>query len=427
MAVSESPVARVNIDFNGNPAQGRFVRDEHAETGYIGGVGSGKTVAGLMRTARHIFEWNPGEQLAIVAPTVPMLRNVIVPEMRRWGLLGQDGIEYRRSENVVTYPNDTRLILESANNDRKIERLRGLNLAAAWLDEPAEHEHRTYRILGDRLRTGNYRNLYITGTPKGYNWVYDEFADIDVTHEESVADGRFITDGHTATIVGVSTEANRANPDDYIESRKRQHSGESYAQEIKGEFVQFSGLIYPWFGDDNLVESAPETYDEVIYGVDWGHNNPSTILALVRTGETWTAVDEWYETRRTVNDHSRQLEAMQEQWGRGVAYCDPSEPANIEQFQRDGINAKPAENEVTPGIQHVSSLHREDDDDLLRVVESCQNLRNEFSQYQYKGDDSDKPEKVNDHLMDSTRYALYTHMNTGGLSRRTPGSAGKSQ
>lgn len=411
------PAARLELDFNGNPAQEAFVRDTNAETAYIGGVGSGKTVAGLMRLARHIFEWNPGETLAIVAPTVPMLRNVIVPEMQRWGLLGQDGIEHRRSENVVIYPNGTRLILESANNERKIQRLEGLNLAAAWLDETAQHDHRTYRVLGDRLRTGEYRNLFATGTPKGFNWVYDEFADIDPVHEEPVADGTLVRNDYTTTIYGVSTAANQANPQDYVEARKRQHTGESYQQEVQGEFVQFEGLIYPWFGADNLVDPVdPEeaTWDETIYGVDWGHNNPSVLIAWIRQGETWTAVEEWYETRRTVNDHSRAAQDMMGRWGPGVFYCDPSEPANIQQFQRDGLHAKPAENDVTPGIQHVSSMREQ-----LQVAENCQNLRNEFSQYQYKGDDSDKPEKVNDHGMDSLRYCLFSHMNGPSVTRRS--------
>lgn len=395
----------INIDFNGNEAQGAYVRDTHAETAYIGGVGSGKTVAGLMRTARHIFEWNPGETLAIVAPTVPMLRNVIIPEMRKWGLLGQPGIEYRKSENLALYPNGTRLILESANNARKIQRLRGLNLAAAWLDEVAEQQERTYRILGDRLRTGNYRNLYATGTPKGFNWVYNEFADIDPTHEESVADGRLIYNDYTAAVVGVSTDANQANPDDYIESRKRQHTGQSYQQEVEGEFVQFEGLVYPWFDEDNLVDEPPADYDEVVYGVDWGYNNPAVCLAVVRSGDRWTVVDEWYERRCTADDHAQAVASMVDRWGPGAIYCDPSEPANIEVFQRELLDARPAINDVIPGIQHVSSVR-----DRLRVVRSCQNLRNEMNQYQYEDDDvKDQPLKQNDHATDGLRYALFSY------------------
>jgi PBSX family phage terminase large subunit len=415
VATTSESGCRLVVNFNGNAAQEAFVRDRNAETAYIGGVGSGKTVAGLMRLARHIFEWNPGEQLAVVAPTVPMLRNVIIPEMRRWGLLGQDQIEYRSSENLISYPNGTRVILESANNARKIQRLEGLNIAAAWLDEVAQHEHRTYLVVGDRLRTGEYRNLFATGTPKGYNWVYDEFVDLDGAEEEPVEDGSILRTDHTTTIRGVSTRANRATPDDYVESRERQHTGQSYQQEIEGEFVKFKGLIYPWFGDEHIVDTPPDDYDEVVYGVDWGHNNPAVALAIVRAGDSWTIADEWYERRCTVNDHSRAVESLVDEYGEGAIYCDPAEPANIEQFRRDGLAAKPAENDVTPGIQHVASLA-----DDLRVARHCQNVRNEFNQYQYKDDgESDDPLKQHDHAMDGTRYALFSHATKPELETRT--------
>lgn len=406
---SRSEQAELNIDFNGNEAQGAFVRDENKESAYIGGVGSGKTVAGLMRLARHIFEWNPGEQIAVVAPTVPMLRNVIIPEMRQWDLLGQSGIEYKRSENLIEYPNDTTVILESANNERKIQRLEGLNLAAAWLDEVAQHNQRTYHVLGDRLRTGNYRNLFATGTPKGFNWVYREFVDeLEGVHEESVADGTRIRNEHTTTIYGVSTATNEANPDDYIEARKRQHSGQSYKQEVEGEFVQFEGLVHPWFGEEHRVDSPPETYSKTIYGVDWGFSNPAVVLVLVKSGDEWVVVDEVYESRLTDEDHAEKALELQERWGPGVFYCDPSEPANIETFKRKGLDARKAKNDVTPGIQHVTAQR-----DNLQVVDSCQSVINEFGLYQYKDDgDSDDPIEQNDHAMDALRYAIFTHMMT---------------
>lgn len=405
---SNEPVARLEIDFNGNDAQAAFVRDRNAETAYIGGVGSGKTVAGLMRLARHIFEWNPGEQLAVVAPTVPMLRNVIVPEMQRWGLLGQDGIEYRRSENLIEYPNGTTVILESANNDRKIERLRGLNLAGAWLDEVAEHQHKTYQILGDRLRTGEYRNLWATGTPKGFNWVHREFREIDPVEEQSVADGTLIRGEHTTTIHGVSTAANAANPEDYVASRERQHSGQSYQQEVQGEFVRFEGLIYDWFDDDHLTDDLPEPgeLDQVIYGVDWGFHNPA-LVAIGRTGDEWLVLEDYLGSETTVSDHLDRAKGMEERWLPGPWYCDPAEPSNIEQFKRAGLAARAAENDVLPGIQHVTAMR-----DQLEVHESCQYLVNELRQYRWKedGDDlTDQPVKENDHLADCVRYALFSH------------------
>lgn len=412
-STSTTRTPTVNLTAKAHPAQERFVEDRAAETAYIGGVGSGKTTGGVHRVGRHISDWNAGHTGAIVSPTVPMLRNVIVPELEKAGLIGPTDVEYKRSENRIEYPNGSTVILESANNDRKIERLRGLNLAWAWMDEAAYQQEKVYRILNDRLRAGEYRNLFLTTTPKGFNWVYDQFGDIE-GERSPIADGTLIETATKTAIVGVSTRANPANPQDYIEREERQHTGQSYRQEIEGEFVKFEGLVYPWFTDDHLTDAPPDEWDEVAYAVDWGHNNPAVCLALLRTGETWTVADEWYERRCTVNDHAEACEAMLAEYGDGPIYADPSEPANIETFRRNGLPAKPAENDVTPGIQHVSAYR-----DRLKVVTACQNVRNEFNQYQYRdGGDDDRPLKQHDHAMDALRYALFTH--TRRPTRRDP-------
>jgi len=361
----------------------------------VSGIGAGKTVAGILRMLKNVDEWNAGETGFVVAPTVPSLRTTIIPELEKWGII--DRCEFNRTEKRLDFPNGSTVFLDSADNDRKIERLRGPSISWFWIDEAATVNKRAWDILIGRLREGQYRNAFITTTPKGKNWVYDRFVDGDPD------DVRAIT--------GVASHENVHLPNDY-QSITDEYGGRFHDQEVKGRFVAFSGLVYPWFGEDHLVAPVDPTetrWDETIYGVDWGHNNPSAILAWIRQGETWTAVEEYYETRRTVNDHARALADMQERWGPGRVYCDPAEPANIEQFQRDGLNAVAAENDVTPGIQHVSAQR-----DRLRVAETCQNLRNEFSQYQYKDDDSDTPDKVNDHLMDSVRYALFSHANRAG-------------
>lgn len=388
-----------------HPPQRAFVESTERFVAFISGIGAGKTVGGIGRLLRNVYEWNVGHTGFVVAPTVPSLRTTIIPELEKWGVLNR--CEFNRSEKRLDFPNGSTVFLDSADNDRKIQRLRGPSIGWFWMDEAATIDKRAWDILIGRLRDGDYLNAAVTTTPKGYNWIHDRFVDAD----------------DTEVIRGVPSHSNPHLPDEYDEITG-EYDGSFYEQEVLGQFTEFEGQIYPWFGEEHIVETPPETYDEVIYGVDWGHNNPATILALVRDSETWTVVEEWYETRRTVNDHSRALEDMQERWGPGTAYCDPSEPANIDQFQRDGFDATKATNDVTPGIQHVSSMR-----DRLRAVASCQNLRNELSQYQYKGDDSDKPEKMNDHLADSLRYALYTHATrkTVETRRRRGGDAGRTR
>jgi len=376
------------------PYQREYLNYGETYHAIVTGIGAGKTTALIQRIALNAQVWNPGRTGVVVVPTVPSLRNVLIPELRKWGYL-QIG-EWFPSKNRWTLPNDSTVIFESADNDRKIQRLRGPNIAWFGMDEPSTIAKTAWDVMVGRLREGDYINAFVSGTPKGFNWVYDTFVDPDEALD------------NTNLVTGVSSKDNPHLPDIYTDEILEQYEGQFYEQEVLGQFTRFEGLIYPWFDDGNLVSETPEQYDEVIYGVDWGHNNPSTILALVRDGETWTAVEEHYETRQTVNDHSRAMQDMQDRWGPGAVYCDPSEPANIDQFQRDGLDARKAENDVTPGIQHVSSMREK-----LRVVETCQNLRNEFSQYQYK-DGQDTPEKVNDHLMDSLRYALFTYMTPDG-------------
>ena len=398
-------------DFDAAPGQEAFILSRNTETAYVGGVGSGKTAAGVIRAKRHVTEWNTGGTGAIVSPTVPMLRNVIEPELRKWGLLDAPGVEYRRSENRIDFPNGATIILESANNDRKIERLRGLNLAWAWMDEAAYQDAKVYNVLSDRLRVGEYRNLFATTTPRGFNWVYDVFAK-PLPDEPAVElpDGDVYRNDATTSVLGVSTRANPDHPDDYIERQERQRSGEAYEQEIEGKFVSFEGLVYKWFGRDHRVpdDALPETYDRTLYGVDWGGSAPTAIVALRQSGEEWYAVDEFYE-RRVVNDTIiSELERMERAYGAGPIYCDTNEPRAIEQLSREGFDAREADKSVETGIRHVSSIR-----DRLNVAESCQNLVDEFNTYQYKdGGESDDVLKENDHLMDALRYALFTDSQT---------------
>jgi len=405
-------------DFDAAPGQEAFILSRNAETAYVGGVGSGKTAAGVLRSKRHVTEWNPGETGAIVSPTVPMLRNVIEPELRKWGLLDAPGVEYRRSENRIDYPNGATIILESANNDRKIERLRGLNLAWAWMDEAAYQAAKVYNVLSDRLRVGAYRNLFATTTPRGFNWVHDVFAEpLPDTPAVDLPDGAVYRNAATTSVLGVSTRANPAHPDDYIERQERQRSGEAYEQEIEGQFVSFEGLVYKWFDRENRVptDALPERWDKTIYGLDWGGSAPTAILVCRQSGDEWYVVDEFYEPRVVNETIVAELERMHDRYGRGPIYCDTNEPRAIEQLNREGFDAREADKSVETGIRHVDSLR-----ERLYVGETCQHTIDEFNTYQYKdGGDSDDVLKENDHAMDALRYALFTDasaLNAGGVT-----------
>jgi len=371
--------------------QEQFVTYGPTYNAFVSGIGAGKTTALIQRIALNVEYWNPGETGVVITPTVPSLRNVLIPELRKWGYL--DVGEWQPSKKRWRLPNGATVIFESADNARKIQRLRGPNIAWFGMDEPSSIAASAWDIMVGRLREGRYINAFVTGTPKGYNWVYDTFVGDDALDDVNL-------------VHNIETSDNPHLPDIYTDRIVEQYEGRFYEQEVRGKFTDFEGLVYPWFDEDNLVAAPPETYDEVVYGIDWGHSNPAVVLAILRRGDQWIVADEWYERRCTTGDQARAAEAFLGEYGEGVIYCDPSEPANILEFRRDyDLPAKKAANEVSPGIRKVSEYQ-----DELQVAEHCQNVRNEFSQYQYKDDgDSEDPLKQNDHAMDALRYAVFTH------------------
>lgn len=273
----------VLAEFTPTPYQDQFLRGDKRYLGFVSGVGAGKTYAGIIRTFLNMEQWNRGEMGAIVAPTRQMIVNVIIPEMRELGIL--DKWEYNSSHSDqpgLHSPCGSRALILSADNQKTIERLRGLNLAWGWIDERTAVPDRAKDILSQRLRTGNYRNLYETTTPKGKDGTYDFYVgahkdqykcpscssqisssdehegyycrtcDRLVSRENAIAvlDERtfgeasiYETDGRLA-IVGVPTRANPNTPEDYKRAMEQDMPDEIRAQEVQGEFVEIgSGIL----------------------------------------------------------------------------------------------------------------------------------------------------------------------------------------
>jgi PBSX family phage terminase large subunit len=388
--------------------QRAFLETEKKYYGYISGVGAGKTYAGIVRTILNMTEWNPGEMGAIVAPTRQMVVNVIIPEMRQLGLfdspVGWTYSSAHSEEPGIHAPNGSRALVLSADNRKTIERLRGLNLAWFWIDEESEVPPRAREILTQRIRVGEYRNGYVTTTPSGKNHTYEFFVgDHEGEYREVGAADVYECDDRLA-LLRVPSHANPHNPEDYLESLEKDHSGQRYEQEVLGDFVKFEGLVYTWFDDDNKLprDELPDAYDETIYGLDFGGSVPSAIVCLRRSGDEWYAVDEFYQPRVTDDVLAEELKRMYSEYGRGPVYAD-HEPRTISKLKKEGLRVEEADKSVDEGIRHVEGLR-----DDLYVCEDLQNLVNEFNQYQYK-DSMDQPLKENDHAMDALRYALFSN------------------
>ena len=180
---------------------------------FIGGIGSGKTFAGVV----EILKQPAGSRGAVIAPTYNMLKKAPIRSFLEMTETNNLLKSFNKSELVAELHNGTKIDFMTADNP---ERLRGLNLGWFWLDEAAMMNDDTWLIMLGRLRL-NPGRAWITTTPKGFNWLYKTF-------QNSAGDYRVIR-SKTSQNLFLSTE--------YLESLKGQYSTSFARQELDGEFI----------------------------------------------------------------------------------------------------------------------------------------------------------------------------------------------
>jgi phage terminase large subunit len=367
------------------PRQMRFVRDTRPYPAYVGGIGSGKSFAGAAKVVSRI---NRKELGMIAAPTYPMLRDAT----RRTLLEMFDlfGIPYdlHKSENIITIPNSGHEILcRSLDNP---DTLRGPNLDYAWIDEGGLIDREGWRVVKGRVRTGSNPQAWITTTPKGRNYLWEEW--------ERDGTGNELDPTHP--LYRVRTTENYHLPEGWAEGLG--YTDEFYSQEIGGEFVAFEGLVYASF-NRGAVKSVDCDGWRTILGVDIGARNPTAVVTVRVNGLGHVHIEREFYQRNLDSDGITDaiIDTMQSS-GAEVAYADPSAKAYIDSWQKRGLKVKPANNDVTRGIGIVKSALA----DGMTIDPSCVNTIAEFESYVWADNAKDQPVKQNDHALDALRYAL---------------------
>ncbi len=166
------------IDIKLYDAQDDFVNDPRRFSCFIGGVGSGKTVAGAARAISAAMGDINGAKIKtpntgmITAPTYNILRDATIPTFRE---LAGDLIVKMNTSNPIKalLSNGSEIYFRSAHNP---ENLRGPSISWWWGDEAALYGRKTWHIMIGRLRQfGKPGYAWLTTTPKGRNWIYQEF------------------------------------------------------------------------------------------------------------------------------------------------------------------------------------------------------------------------------------------------------------
>lgn len=199
-----------------------------------------------------------------------------------------------------------------------------------------------------------------------------------------------------------------------IEAQYRQYGVTSawYRRDILGERCIAEGLIYPMFGEFNIVDEVPER-GEYYISCDYGTLNPFSAGLWCWDGKKATRIREYYysgrneRSNKTDEEYYTELERLAGDLTVKSVIVDPSAASFIEVIRRHKrFRVQKAVNDVIPGI---ATTARYIQDGTIKVCRSCKDAIREFGLYRWdEKSTEDKPIKENDHAMDDIRYFTMT-------------------
>lgn len=394
-----------------------------------GSVRSSKTICSLLWWLRYV-RTGPAGNLVMVGKTERTLkRNIIDPLV---DMLGRKRCRHVQGEGEL-WLLGRRIYLAGANDERSQEKIRGLTLAGAYVDEVSLIPESFWAMLLTRLSIEGAQVGGTTNPDNPNHWLMRDYlkrASVWLRHDGTVVH----RDGSDTLDLARFSFRLADNPNlsaSYVDALSREFVGLWRKRFIDGLWVIADGSVYDmWDEDRHVIETLPTDdggrtdCDRWIVAVDYGTVNPFVAL-LIGVSSHRRRLYVAAEYRHDAKAERRQLtdadySAAMREWLNGetgredgwrridAVYVDPSASSFLAQLHRDGWGSvRGADNAVLDGIRDVSSLLAAG---MLQVHESCAGLRGEMPGYVWDAKAAkhgvEQPLKVDDHGPDALRYGV---------------------
>lgn len=394
-----------------SPKQIRSYQESDARINiWEGAVRSGKTFISLIRFIKELREGPEGEY-AFICRTYDSFRRNTLPQLVK--LIGGDVKHYGGKREMHIYGKTIHVI--GADDERAESKIRGPTFAGAYVDEATIIPESVFKMLISRCAMGGAKIFATTNPDSPFHWLKKDFLE----NNPDVKSWQFILDD------------NPELPENDKKYLRTQYRGLWYQRFIEGKWVQAEGSIYDFFDAKlHVIDYAPHHAKYYVVGVDYGTTNPCAFTLLgfnnSRHPNIWVEDEYYFDSKvhnrqKTDSEYAEDLQKFIANKAIKAIYVDPSAVSFRVELQRSGItNIFEADNEVIDGIRQVGDLLNSG---TLKICKKCSHLMQEFQSYVWDSRSAitgvDKPLKQNDHLLDSLRYAVYTHMfakDTKGMS-----------
>lgn len=274
--------------------------------------------------------------------------------------------------------------------------IRGMTAFGAYVNEASLANEKVFKEIISRCSGDGARIVFDTNPDNPEHWLKKEYID---SKSENIISYHFELDDNTFLSPRYIQNIKESTP-----------SGMFYDRDIRGLWVTGEGVVYSDFDSNkhfiNDVDNIEfETY---IAGVDWGYSHFGSIVVFgIDKLNNWYLLEEHAKQFKGIDYWADVALDIKARYGNINFYCDSARPEHVERFRRERIRAINADKSVLSGIEEVARLIK-----LGRffvVSDKVKVFKKEI--YNYVWDEkTGNPVKENDDVMDSMRYAIYSHM-----------------
>lgn len=383
--------------------QKKFIAESNARVNIAhGAVSSGKTYSSLIRFGLEVPHCPDSDIIMIGRSASTIYENAVKPFAINDNALFKGYCSWSPGNRVLTFAGkEIRTI--GAHDESSVGAIQGNNISIAYVDEMSLLPQNFLNMLLSRLRKP-HSILFGTTNPDSPHHPVKQLIDL--------------SDGKEYYSLHFEMKDNPNLTESYTHFIEKTYSGLWYKRFVQGLWVQAEGAIYQcWDRKNHVISriSAPEYY---ICGVDVGSSNPfaAVLIGINRNMTPRIIVHKEYFWDPKVTGRSKTHAEFADDLDRFLSgypircvYIDPSAEAFEIEVRKRKRTVKHASNDVFNGVSSVGSCLSNGN---LMIHDSCTNLIREIEGYVWdpkraiKGEDV--PLKVNDHLVDALRYAVYS-------------------
>jgi PBSX family phage terminase large subunit len=378
------------------------------------GIQFGKTQAGAIKTkiALHSFT-DPGDNFIITSPTYKILTQSTLPPFLK--VMAGCG-EFNKADMTFKMHGGGTVYFRTATDPDSIVGITDVRFI--WGDEAGLYGLYFWENIQARSSFRDCQVL-LTTSPYTLNWLYKEIIRPKIKNHEARPD---------VELIMAASNENPFFPQVEFERKKSTMDPRRFRAIYGGQWEKMSGLVFDCFDEEENTSDPIKFPAGTRYfaGVDWGYTDPFVIVvhAITPSGVHYQ-VSEVYKPNLTITEVIGIAKQKKDTFGIERFYCDPSQPAHIDAFNKAGCPASPANNEIRMGLDKTYELIKAR---KLKIIKGTSPYTlDELEQYHYPepGDikpDQDgkdlKPVDQNNHAMDATRYVV---MGTAlGVEKRRP-------